>query len=481
MIFFYVSYKIISYSTNFSLQYFNEKIKNLTLDQYCNIQKNHIRWGASYMNKFLKYFLIFLSLILVVVPVIFAVLLLKSSQGAFEHSLNTSDTSRESSVRESKVNPSKDPISILFLGIDDNSGREKNGQSAEQSRTDAMILSTFNADKEQIRMLSIPRDTISYIPEVGYYDKITHAHAYNGPTASMDSVEATLNVPVDYYVRINMEAFVDAVDELGGIEYDVPYNISEPNTNDTGKIKVKKGHQKLNGDEALAVARTRHQDSDLKRGQRQMDLIKKLFIKAQKADSFSKLDDVIEIVGKNAKHNLSYKEVKALATSYLKDDVEIKSKQLEGQDDYLNGVYYYNPNIKNIKDTANLLRSDLNLPKIKDTDDFLNKRVIDFYGTLVPQTEIDSSLLRKNQKDSSEQDEDNSNSQSEQNNSNSQGTNSTDENQQDNMNQQDNNQTTQQPNDSYQQPDSNQQIDPNQQQQDPNQQQNTQELQTNLY
>lgn len=472
MIFFNVSYKIISYSTNFSLQYFNETIKNLTLDQYCNIQKNHIRWGASYMNKFLKYFLIFLSLILVVVPVIFAVLLLKSSQGAFEHSLNTSDTSRESSIRESKINPSKDPISILFLGIDDNSGRQKNGQSTEQSRTDAMILSTFNADKEQIRMLSIPRDTISYIPEVGYYDKITHAHAYDGPTASMDAVEATLNVPVDYYVRINMEAFVDAVDELGGIEYDVPYNISEPNTNDTGKIKVKKGHQKLNGDEALAVARTRHQDSDLKRGQRQMDLIKKLFIKAQKADSFSKLDDVIEIVGKNAKHNLSYKEVKALATSYLKDDVEIKSKQLEGQDDYLNGVYYYNPNIKNIKDTANLLRSDLNLPKIKDTDDFLNKRVIDFYGTLVPQTEIDSSLLRKNQKDSSEQDEDNSNSQ---------GTNSTNENQQDNMNQQDNNQTTQQPNDSYQQPDSNQQIDPNQQQQDPNQQQNTQELQTNLY
>lgn len=433
------------------------------------------------MNKFLKYFLIFLSLILVVVPVIFAILLLKSSQGAFEHSLNTSDTSRESSIRESKINPSKDPISILFLGIDDNSGRQKNGQSTEQSRTDAMILSTFNADKEQIRMLSIPRDTISYIPEVGYYDKITHAHAYDGPKASMDSVEATLNVPVDYYVRINMEAFVDAVDELGGIEYDVPYNISEPNTNDTGKIKVKKGHQKLNGDEALAVARTRHQDSDLKRGQRQMDLIKKLFIKAQKADSFSKLDDVIEIVGKNAKHNLSYKEVKALATSYLKDDVKIKSKQLEGQDDYLNGVYYYNPNIKNIKDTANLLRSDLNLPKIKDTDDFLNKRVIDFYGTLVPQTEIDSSLLRKNQKDSSEQDEDNSNSQSEQNNSNSQDPNSTNENQQDNMNQQDNNQTTQQPNDSYQQPDSNQQIDPNQQQQDPNQQQNTQELQTNLY
>ena len=52
-----------------------------------------------------------------------------------------------------------------------------------------MILSTFSPEKRQIRLLSIPRDTISYIPKVGYYDKITHAHAYGGPTAAMDSVD----------------------------------------------------------------------------------------------------------------------------------------------------------------------------------------------------------------------------------------------------------------------------------------------------
>ena len=146
-------------------------------------------------------------------------------------------------------------------------------------------------------MLSIPRDTISYIPKVGYYDKITHAHAYGGPLAAMDSVEATMNVPVDYYVRINMKAFVEAVDELGGIYYDVPYNLNEPNSDDTGRIK-KKGYQKLNGDQALAVARTRHHDSDLKRGQRQMELIKILFQKAQNLKSIDKLDNVISIVGK---------------------------------------------------------------------------------------------------------------------------------------------------------------------------------------
>lgn len=430
------------------------------------------------MNKFLKYFLIFLSLVLVVVPIIFAIILLKSSQGAFESSFNDSDSSRKSNIRDSKVNPSKDPISILFLGIDDNSGREKNGQTAEKSRTDAMILSTFNADKEQIRMLSIPRDTISYIPKVGYYDKITHAHAYGGPTASMDSVEATLDLPVDYYVRINMEAFVDAVDGLGGIKYDVPYNINEPNTNDTGKIKVKKGYQNLNGDEALAVARTRHQDSDLKRGQRQMDLIKKLFAKAQKADSFNKLDDVVEIVGKNAKHNLSYDEIKVLATSYLKDDIKIKSSQLEGDDDYLNGIYYYNPDIKNILSTTNMLRSDLDLPKIKDKDELLNQRVIDYYGTLVPLTELDDSLLTKSQKDSSEDENSNENQSNENDNSNSETNNAEDYNNQQQTDQFGNeqNNVNQPQNDSNQQ-----QNDPNQQQIDPNQQQNAQEVPTNQY
>ncbi|MFF9668351.1 LCP family protein [Staphylococcus saprophyticus] len=430
------------------------------------------------MNKFLKYFLIFLSLVLVVVPIIFAIILLKSSQGAFESSFNDSDSSRKSNIRDSKVNPSKDPISILFLGIDDNSGREKNGQTAEKSRTDAMILSTFNADKEQIRMLSIPRDTISYIPKVGYYDKITHAHAYGGPTASMDSVEATLDLPVDYYVRINMEAFVDAVDELGGIKYDVPYNINEPNTNDTGKIKVKKGYQNLNGDEALAVARTRHQDSDLKRGQRQMDLIKKLFAKAQKADSFNKLDDVVEIVGKNAKHNLSYDEIKVLAASYLKDDIKIKSSQLEGDDDYLNGIYYYNPDIKNILSTTNMLRSDLDLPKIKDKDELLNQRVIDYYGTLVPLTELDDSLLTKSQKDSSEDENSNENQSNENDNSNSETNNAEDYNNQQQTDQFGNeqNNVNQPQNDSNQQ-----QNDPNQQQIDPNQQQNAQEVPTNQY
>lgn len=357
--------------------------------------------GVKIMNKVFKYFLILLSLVLVIIPIIFAVMLLKTSQNAINTSFSGDNTDRKSNLRSEKVNPSKDPVSILFLGIDDNKGRRENGQSTEHSRTDAMILSTLNPDKNQVRMLSIPRDTISYIPKVGYYDKITHAHAYGGPVAAMDSVEATLNVPVDYYVRVDMDAFVQAVDELGGIYYDVPYDINEPNTNDDGRIKVKKGYRKLNGDQALAVARTRHQDSDLKRGQRQMELIKILFKKAQKLDSVNKLNNLVEIVGKNSKHDLSNKDIQALLSTYLPSDLKIKTNQLKGDNDMLNGIYYYNPDMKSIKKFSNLLRGDLGLSKIKNDNEFLNQRVIDQYGELVPLTEIDKSLLRKNQHDTS--------------------------------------------------------------------------------
>ncbi|HAR6082581.1 TPA: LCP family protein [Staphylococcus pseudintermedius] len=345
------------------------------------------------MNKGLKFLLYLLALMLIIVPTIFAFTLFNSSKNAFDDSFSQSDQ-RQSQLRDSKVNAAKQPISILFLGIDDSSTRRQNGQSAENARTDAMILSTMNPDKHQIRLVSIPRDTLSYIPEVGYYDKITHAHAYGGPEASMRTVEANLNVPVDYYVRINMEAFAKTVDELGGIEYDVPYDLNEPNTMDKGRIKLKKGKQQLNGDEVLAVTRMRKQDSDLKRGQRQMEVLKILFKKAQDTKSLHKLDDIIEIVGKNSKHNLSYSEIKALATNYLANDVDIQSQQLKGENELLNGIYYINPDVDNLIETSNTLRKDLGLAPFKDRNQFLVERVKAYYGEIPPLTYLEESLLQ---------------------------------------------------------------------------------------
>ena len=125
------------------------------------------------MNRFLKYFMMLLTLLLIVVPVILLSIYIIILRMLLQSSYNKSDAKRHSTLRNSKINPSKNAISILFLGIDDNEGRRKNGQTTEHSRTDSMILATLSPNKQQIRLLSIPRDTISYIPKVGYYENHT--------------------------------------------------------------------------------------------------------------------------------------------------------------------------------------------------------------------------------------------------------------------------------------------------------------------
>ena len=93
---------------------------------------------------------------------------------------------------------------------------------------------------------------------------------------------------------------------------------------------------------------------------------------------------------------------------YLTNDVKIKTAQLKGKDDMLNGIYYYHPSVESIQKYANLLREDLELSPINDKNDFLDQRVINHYGSLIPLTPLDSSLLRKEQNDTTDKEKDKS-------------------------------------------------------------------------
>ena len=80
----------------------------------------------------------------------------------------------QSEKREWAVNPLKDNVSILFMGVDDSQARDLGGAT----RTDALILATFNIKQKTIKMVSIPRDSYVYIPVEKKRDKITHAHVF---------------------------------------------------------------------------------------------------------------------------------------------------------------------------------------------------------------------------------------------------------------------------------------------------------------
>src|SRR6185437_5621524 len=95
----------------------------------------------------------------------------------------------KSEIREAKVEPKNDNVSILFIGVDDSDARH---QGDRNSRSDALLVATLNLENKSVKLVSIPRDSYVYIPKVGYRDKINHAHAFGGTQATIETVEGLL-------------------------------------------------------------------------------------------------------------------------------------------------------------------------------------------------------------------------------------------------------------------------------------------------
>ncbi len=264
---------------------------------------------------------------------------------------------REKAKSVAKADPKVDNTSILFIGVDDSDTRNfKSG-----SRSDALMLATFNEKAKSIKLLSIPRDAYVYIPEIRKEDKITHAHAYGGPAATIETVEELFDIPIDYYVKMNFNAFIDVVDALGGIEVDVPYKLSEMDSKDRAHaINLKAGLQELDGEEALALARTRKKDSDIERGKRQQEILKAIINKAISAKGFTKYADVIEAVGDNLTTDLTFNDMKSFFDYVTAGtSLQIETLTLKGDDSYIGGVYYYQLDKNELDRTKRVLKSHL--------------------------------------------------------------------------------------------------------------------------
>lgn len=276
--------------------------------------------------------------------------------------------SGKSELREERVDPKFDNVSILIMGIDQSEKREM--RYGDTSRTDALILATLNREDKSVKLLSIPRDSYVYIPEVGYYDKINHAHAFGSTKAAIDAVENLLEIPVDYYVKLNFHAFVDVIDAIGGVEVDVPYEFKESDSNDKrDNIHLYEGRQLLDGEEALAFARTRKKDNDVERGKRQLEIIESVVNKATSFSSLFKYDEIIEAVGNNMSTNMTFTEMKSFfhyATEGSNLDVERFT--LEGEDYQPGNIYYYQVDEVALVDTIDTLRSHLEISSYAESD-----------------------------------------------------------------------------------------------------------------
>jgi polyisoprenyl-teichoic acid--peptidoglycan teichoic acid transferase len=262
----------------------------------------------------------------------------------------------KSKLRDEAVTPIEDNVSVLIIGVDDTEKRD----FKEKSRSDALMLATFNKQQKDVNILSIPRDSYVNVPDYGF-TKINHAYFYGGPKKTIETVENFLNVPVDYYVRLNFEAFIEIIDTIGGIQYDVPFAINELDSNDNpNAVQLNPGYQTLNGEEALALARTRKYDSDVERGKRQQEIIKTVVKEAATASSILKVDELIKAVGVNMRTNLSFNEMKSFISYGLNNSLAINTINLEGTGTKLNdGLWYYQVDEQSRSAAENQLRDHL--------------------------------------------------------------------------------------------------------------------------
>lgn len=222
----------------------------------------------------------------------------------------------------------KEPFSVLLLGVDE---REN-----DSGRSDTMIVLTVNPIEKSVKMISIPRDTLTTIVGKGTEDKINHAYAFGGVEMSMDTVENLLDIPIDYFVQINMEGFQEIVDAVGEVKVQNDLKFSYDG------YDFPEGELTLNGDEALAFSRMRYEGGDFGRQLRQREVIQAVIQKGASVSSLWKFDDIFDALGSNIKTNLTFDEMVDIQKHYKDASKDIEQIQIkDGYGEKIDGIYYY--------------------------------------------------------------------------------------------------------------------------------------------
>ncbi|MDI3092379.1 LytR family transcriptional regulator [Priestia megaterium] len=255
-----------------------------------------------------------------------------------------------SEKRSEKVSFSnRDPISILLLGVDQRAG--------DRGRSDSLILMTVNPKDQSMKMVSIPRDTRTEIVGKGTTDKINHAYAFGGVDMAINTVENFLNVPVDYYVQVNMESFKDIVNAVGGVTVNNDLDFKYEGYHfSTGKLT-------LDGNEALAYSRMRKQDprGDFGRQMRQRQIIEGVIEEGASVQSLANYGTILDTIGTNVRTNLTFDDMKQIQSNYKDARHNVEQLQVDGNGEKINGIYYYAVSDATRQELSNKLKQHLNI------------------------------------------------------------------------------------------------------------------------
>ncbi|MCD9024834.1 LCP family protein [Cohnella silvisoli] len=215
------------------------------------------------------------------------------------------------------------PFSMLLMGVD--------ARNHEHGRSDTLIYTVVRPQDGNVLMVSIPRDTYTDIVGKDKKDKITHAYAYGGPEMAVNSVEELLDTKVDHYASINFQGFVKVVDALGGIPLPIGKDIVNKGA-DHEKFTVKANQDSYSGVDALNYVRYREDaGGDMSRTERNRVFLEALVHKTSSLKQWTKIPELLDIVGENFSTDLPPESMNELAKQFLQTGHEIKSYTLKGE------------------------------------------------------------------------------------------------------------------------------------------------------
>ncbi|MBO4245875.1 MAG: LCP family protein [Bacilli bacterium] len=279
-----------------------------------------------------------------------------------------------------------EPFSILLMGVDSTD----DGLNANMAYNgDTLMLITFNPETLNATVFSIPRDMYVPIACRNNAKAKINSSAAHGTECVINTVQNFTEVKVDYYVKINFRGVVDLVDALGGVTIDVGKDFCEQDSQrrfGEHEICLKKGVQKLNGEQALAYARHRHTllRGDIDRIQNQQQVVEAIAKEIKEINTYKEFESLLNTITKNMLTNMTTDQIlsfynvgKDMVKNSLKgnDFITIDKTYLEYYDlpVYLKGsntvtsaLGYYTGSLDAIKD---LMKNNLST---KDIDNYID-------------------------------------------------------------------------------------------------------------
>lgn len=224
---------------------------------------------------------------------------------------------------------------ILICGTDD-----------DGYRTDTIIVAHLDEETHDVALMSVPRDTVVLTGNGGIM-KINSVYAGGGADGMArlsKRLGAMLGFELDGYVLVNLEAFRETVDLVGGVEFDVPQDMYYQDPTQNLHIDLKAGKQLLDGEKAMELVRFRkgYASQDIQRTKVQQEFLRALAKKVLSVSSLTKLKEFADVFSTYVTTDLTVGNMLYLAKALMQCDFDaMKTYTLEGEGAMINGGSYY--------------------------------------------------------------------------------------------------------------------------------------------